>query len=639
MTAGAPDESRPVAGTRAARHHLGPRSITLDATTVAVGVLVCLQTIWLAVILGRGWYTEADLPNLGAATGQPLDWHYLSASVGGHFGAPGRLMYWLLNRLAPLNWQLTVLIRLLLQLIATLLLWRLLLRLVGRKPWLVALLALYALNPVLVPGLAWLTSGLGLAAGQVLVLLMLLAHVRYTRHGRLRHAVLAALLALAALSLADQTLSCFVLLPLLSLGFLHQGSLGQRLRQVGRRWPGWLALALAVGGFVLVYLAGSYNTGTSRFGPVAGWSIVRTEWLDVIGPSVIGGPWRWANNVDAYISYADPPTAAVLLGQLALVALAVLSYRARGWRAVPALAVPVLVALSGVLVVGRARYDVLGTFVAPLLRYSFYLPLALPIGLALAFVPSLDELHARAEADGRTGSVVADGPGGQRELPRPVTAAAVVAVLVVSAFSSARFAARFWQNDGHRYVNNLVASARAGGPQLSLYDSDARPDVLAYVEPNHYVSDILRLARVSVQYDGPASNPLVADLDGRLRPSSFFRSADFANPSKPGCGVYVHGVGSWRLPLNRPLPEKDWFLRLELYQPRPNSFTVSVLDGAGRPLALTGGSAVSAGGQLVAVIRRVDFGAPATVLLSSTSAATNLCLAHSYVGVPLVKAP
>ncbi len=193
MTTSAPEENRPAAGTRAARHHLGPRSITLDSTTVAVAVLVCLQAIWLAVILGRGWYTEADLPNLGAATGQPLDWHYLSASVGGHFGAPGRLMYWLLNRLAPLNWQLTVLIRLLLQLIATLLLWRLLLRLVGRKPWLVALLALYALNPILVPGLAWLTSGLGLAAGQVLVLLMLLAHVRYTRHGRLRHAVLTAL--------------------------------------------------------------------------------------------------------------------------------------------------------------------------------------------------------------------------------------------------------------------------------------------------------------------------------------------------------------------------------------------------------------------------------------------------------------
>lgn len=659
MTTSAPDANRPAAGTRAARHHLGPRSITLDATSIAVGVLVCVQLGWLAVILGRGWYTEADLPNLGAATGQPLDWHYLSASVGGHFGAPGRLMYWLLNRTAPLNWQLTVLIRLVLQLIATLLLWRLLLRLVGRRPWLVGLLALYALSPILVPGLAWLTSGLGLAAGQVAVLLMLLAHVRYTRHGRLRHAVLTALLALVALSLADQTLSCFVLLPLLSLAFLHQGSFGQRVRQARDRWPGWLALALAFGGFVLAYLAGSYNTGTGRFGPSAGWSIVRTEWLDVIGPSVIGGPWQWANNVDAYISYADPPTAAVLLGQLALVALAVLGYRARGWRTVPALAIPVLVALSGVLVVGRARYDVLGTFVAPLLRYSFYLPLALSIGLALAFVPSLDELHARAEAGAPDPAPdESDQPAGlepprlelprleparlelpRLELPRPAIALTTVAVLVLSVFSSARFAARFWQNDGHRYVTNLVASARAGGPQLSVYDSDARPDVMAYVEPNHYVSDILRLADVPVRYNGPASNPVVADLDGRLRPSSFFRSADFATPSKPGCGVYLHGVGSWRLPLNRALPAKDWFLRLELYQPRSNSFTVSVLDRAGHPLALTEGSAVSATGQLVAVIRRIDFGEPATVLLRTTSAATNLCLTHSYVGVPLVKGP
>ena len=302
--------------------------------------------------------------------------------------------------------------------------------------------------------------------------------------------------------------------------------------------------------------------------------------------------------------------------------------------------------------VGRARYDVLGTFVAPLLRYSFYLPLALPIGLALAFVPSLDELHARDEllagnelpardqvaAPAESSGVDSDRPA-RLELPRSLIAVVTVAVLALSTFSSARFAARFWQNDGHRYVTNLVASARAGVPELSVYDSDARPDVMAYVEPNHYVSDILRLAEVPVRYNGPASNPVVADLDGRLRPSSFFRSADFATPSKPGCGVYLHGVGSWRLALSRTLPAKDWFLRLEFYQPQANSFTVSVLDRAGRPLALTDGSAVSATGQLVAVIRRIDFGAPATVLLRSTSAATNLCLTHSYVGVPLVKGP
>lgn len=633
-----PAPRRPVRGPS---RRVGTRAIELDSTSLAVAAVLLLQAVWLAVIIGRGWYTEADLPNLGAATGQPLDWHYLSASVGGHFGAPGRLMYWLLNRLAPLNWQLTVLIRVLLQLIATGLLWRLLVLLVGRRRWLVLLLLLYALNPILVPGLAWLTSGLGLAAGQVAVLLMLLAQVRYTRDGRLVHGVLVAVLALAALLLADQTLSCLILLPLLSLGFLHRGSLGQRLRAARTRWPGWLALLVAIGGFVLVYLLGDYNTGTSRFGVLAGWSIVRTEWLDVIGPSVAGGPWHWSWNTDAYVAFADPPTAAVLVGQLMLFALAVLSYRTRGPRALLALAIPVLVAVIGVLVVGRARYDVLGTFVSPLLRYSFYLPLALAIGLALAFVPALDELPTGTVEDGvGQDDANARPPTGNRRpggVPLPAVALATAAVLVCSLLSGARFAARFWQNNGRAYVDNLVAGARAGGPGLSVYDSDARPDVMAYVEPNHYVSDILRLAGVSVSYNGPASNPVVADLDGRLHESTFFRSADFSGPSKPGCGVYVHGVGSWRLALTRTLPAKDWFLRLELYQPRPNSFTVSVLDSAGRPLRLTGGSAVSTAGQLVAVIRRIDFGAPATVLVRSSAATTNLCLTHSYVGVPLVK--
>jgi hypothetical protein len=640
MTAVEPTPSRPVL--RLSRPQLGRRSISFDSTTVALGAVLLVQTVWLAVILGRGWYTEADLPNLGAATGQPLDWHYLSASVGGHFGAPGRLMYWVLNRLAPLNWQLTVLIRVLLQLVATGLLWRLLVLLVGRRRWLVLLVLLYALDPILVPGLAWLTSGLGLAAGQVAVLWMLLAHVRYTRDGRLVHGVATAVLAVAALSLADQTLSCLVLLPLLSLGFLHRGSIGQRLRAAGHRWPGWLALSIAVGGFVLVYLAGSYNTGTSRFGPQAGWSIVRSEWLDVIGPSVAGGPWHWSWNTDAYVAFADPPTAVVLVGQLMLFVLAVLSFRARGPRGLLALAVPVLVALIGVLAVGRARYDIWGTFIPPVLRYSFYLPLALAIGLALAFVPALDELPTGTVQDrdvqdeGNAAAPATDRrwPAG---VPLPAVALATAAVLICSVLSSARFAARFWANDGRTYVDNLVAGARAGGPGLSVYDSAARFDVMSILEPNHYVSDILRLAGVPVSYNGPANNPLVADLDGRLRESTFFRSADFSGPSKPGCGVYVHGVGSWRLALSRQLPARDWFLRVELYQPRPNSFTVSVLDGAGRTLPLTRGSAVSTTGQLVAVIRRIDFGAPATVVVRSSAATTNLCLAHSYVGVPLVK--
>lgn len=609
-------------------------ALLLDRTSLAIGLVILVQAIWFTAIMAGGWYTEADLPNLGAATDHALSWQYLSGSVGGHFGAPGRFLYWVLNRTAPLSWALTIAIRVVLQAVATLLLWRLLLLLVGRRPWLVVLVLLYALNPLLVPGLAWLTSGLGLAAGQVTVLLMLIAHVRYTRGGRLRWAVLTPMLALLSLALADQTLCCLILLPLLSLGFLHTGSLRQRLAGAGRRWPGWVGLVIAMLAFAAFYLSGSYNTGTNRFGAAAAWSIARSEWLEVFGPAFAGGPWRWAWNPHAYVAYSTPSTAAVLTGQLVFFVLLVLSFRVRGWQAVLAWAIPAAIAISGVILVGRGRYDVLGTFVSPLLRYSFYLALALPIGAALAFAPALDEVP-------ETEPVTITGPkqpSRPQELPAWLIAAGVVAMLGASLLSSAVFADRYWKNSSHAYVTNLLASARAGGPRLNVYDTDARPDVMSFLEPNHYISDILGLAGVPVRYGSGDSEPLVADTDGRLVPAVFYRSADAAGPGRPGCGTYIHGAGDFKIRLSTPLTGRDWFLRLELYQPHANTFTVSVQDAYGKSIPLAGDAKITAASKLVTVIRRLSYSSPVSVSVHSGDPATNFCLVHTFVGVPLPKA-
>ena len=88
-------------------------------------------------------------------------------------------------------------------------------------------------------------------------------------------------------------------------------------------------------------------------------------------------------------------------------------------------------------------------------------------------------------------------------------------------------------------------------------------------------------------------------------------------------------------------PNKDpnsWYLELQLYEPRANSFELAVFDPDGNKLALGGGSSqVQTVGQLVAVHRRLDFGTPATVTLTSTDPDTNLCLVHAFVGVPVPK--
>ena len=110
-------------------------SVTVSRTHLLLGLVVVTQSAWLALVLGRGWYSSADLPNLAFANGRDLDWDYLTSTLGGHFGVAPRLMYWLLNRAAPLEWWPTVLIRLAWQAGATVLLWRLMRTLAGPRPW------------------------------------------------------------------------------------------------------------------------------------------------------------------------------------------------------------------------------------------------------------------------------------------------------------------------------------------------------------------------------------------------------------------------------------------------------------------------------------------------------------------------
>ena len=100
-------------------------SVTFSREQVALSAIVVSQAVWLGLVMLRGWYSAADLPNLAYANGRDLDWDYLTSTLGGHFGVAQRLVYWLLNRAAPLEWWLTVFIRLAFQALTTVLLWRL----------------------------------------------------------------------------------------------------------------------------------------------------------------------------------------------------------------------------------------------------------------------------------------------------------------------------------------------------------------------------------------------------------------------------------------------------------------------------------------------------------------------------------
>jgi len=603
----------------------------MDRTSIAVAAIVVAQAAWLSFIFEQGWYFGADFARLAAANNQKLDWAYLSSPLAGHFGPLIRLGYWVLNRVAPLNWDVTVGARVFLQAIATVLLYRLLVHLVGRRTWLPAVLAGYAFSPLLIPGLAWLTSGIGLASAQVFVLLSLHTYVRYTRSGRVVDAIATGAYFLLAIALNDESVLTIVIFPILSLGFLHTGSFSDRLKASTRRPLSWLGIFGAVGVFAGFYLSGSYNSGSGRYGVGAAAQVAHDEWFNVLGPALVGGPWRWWHTSDAFISYADPPPAAVLLGQLVLASLIAIGVRQTGTRALLAWLMPVVIAVGGVVLAGLARYETAGTFIASFLRYSFNADVMLALAVVLALTHTVDERVPAAEGAGRATTPL------HPLLYRPITPVVVSAILVAAGIvSGVGFAKRYSQNPSKEYVNTLIASARAIGPDANVYDSAVRGDVVPIVESQHYVSDILTLAGVHVHYANSSSEPLVVGQDGRFVPSTFVHVADAAEPLQPGCGKYIGGKGSFTIPLSSVLPRKDWYLKVELYQPAASqTISLKVLDQDGSLLQPPRGSSLTVTSRLATLYVRLPFSAPKALVITSTNPTATMCLVHTYVGAPL----
>ena len=610
-------------------------------TPGSIGVVIAVvQALWLALLLGRGWFSDADLARLADANGTAPNWHYLSNAAGDHFTPGDRLVLWVLNRTAGVDWGVTVFVRVMLAAAATLLLRYLLLQLVGPRSWLNGIVACFAVSPLLLPGLAWLTSGADLACAQVLVLLTLIAHVRYVQTGRAAAGIGVGIFLALALTFQDQAILTAPVLVLLSLGFLHTGSLLERVKAALRRWVGWASLLVFVGAFGVAYESGPYNRGSSSYGFSAAVKIMWQEWTDVLAPALVAGPWRWWWNPGSYIAFANPGPALVLCGQLALVVLVVESVRRTGWRAIVAWSIPLCVGCGGAALAGFGRYDVLKTFIAPTYRYSFSAAVPLAVGITLAFATTHQPTPASpADVDrGDDAAVVAKDPV---RPARPRLVAAVIALFVLGSIATSwSFDNRFADNRSDDYVANLVSSAKGVGPHANVYDAAVSTSVVPFSEPHHYTSDILNLAGVSVRYDRPSSStsqPLIVHPDGRLGPAVFVRTTDAAGPRSATCGTHLAGAGSWTIPLAKALPLRDWYVNLQTFQAHPTAVTVSVRSADGVITRPAHGSRVVLSGPLTSVMLRLPTSAPAAVVVRSTDKAATVCIVHTYVGAPLPK--
>src|SRR6185437_13578379 len=197
-----------------------------------------------------------------------------------------RLTYWLMQAIDPMSYELTIVLRVLLQSASVVLLAMILLQLAGRHAVVLAVLAGYSLSSLTVPGVTFMTTGLAFGIAQLLCLAALLVVIRFSHSGRTWDGLLAGLLIALATLASEQFVVYAPLAALVALGFCYRGSVRDRLASALRNWLGWLAMAVPVLGVAVAALVGSDTRGAGglRLGDV--WPLLRTEWLRAIGPAL-----------------------------------------------------------------------------------------------------------------------------------------------------------------------------------------------------------------------------------------------------------------------------------------------------------------------------------------------------------------
>ena len=623
--------------------------------------LLGAQAVALALVMSSGWFYNDDFALLMQASDRTLGWNYLKTPINDHLLPGLRLEFWLLRHTSPLNHPVTIAARVLLQAGGTALLLLLLRALVGRRRRVLLTTALYAFCPLVLTNSLWLTVALSLLPAQLLVLAALNAHVRYSVTGRLRWAVGAGMCLLGAALFWEKAAVSALLLPILSLGYLHDGTLWRRLAAGLRQWRGWLVTAAPITAFTGYFVAAGYGGAAQAVSPPDLLDVLWLQWSRVLAPSLLGGPWSWFKDPNGFLAYASASSAVVVAVQVAFAAVVALGVRLVGWKSLVAWSIPALPLVLGTTLVALGRFAFFGQLIATTLRYSADLAVPLFLGVCLAITPtsaaairqrlapsgqvaadqSADESAAVSQPAQPAAAVDQPSPDrsrrpARRRRGRGVLAGAAAVLWLVGALLSVADFDRHWHaNPAHRYVDTLTANIAQAGPSLNLYDSTVSQAVLPiFFGPRWHMSDFLPLTGRVPNLDAPATEPLLADEKGELRPAALV-PATFRNPPAGGlCAYLVTGAGTFRIPFDTPAPEDDGFLRIDYLQQRPSTAEVRVEDLNGVEHPPIPDREVVFGHQLSHVTLRLPVTSVRAVIVRTRAPETHLCIGRLTVGAP-----
>ena len=235
-----------------------PRDHWLVRDPVRTGFLVVL-VVSLVVrlnVLRDSYFITDDFMLTSRAMESPFGWDYLGRVHTGHFEPVGFAVMWVLAHFAPWSWGAAVSVILVGLLIVSVLVWRLLVELFGRRGLALVPFALFCFSPLTLPATTWLSAAIIWIPLMASVAGVTRHHVRYLRTGRPLSAVGAVIWLVVGLLSFEKTLVVLPYLVVLTLAVLPQMRIAPDdvWRRVKSTWLIWAGYLVTSAVYLFVYV-------------------------------------------------------------------------------------------------------------------------------------------------------------------------------------------------------------------------------------------------------------------------------------------------------------------------------------------------------------------------------------------------
>lgn len=556
-------------GTGAATEPEAPpaRAAAVRERVIVLGVvLIAVQLAFRAWAVFGAWFQLDDFAFLSRAYNNDLTWGYLTESYGGHLMPGGFLLSWLFAKADPIGFWPYATTLVVLQAVASIGFFRLLLHLFGRRRAVLPLLAIYLFSVISLPAFIWWAAGINQIPLQIALFFGLHSHVTYLRTRQLRH--VAATLAWTAFGLVfyEKTLLVFLVYGLVAMSYFAKGTLENRFFQLWATYrSGILLHGALLGGYLAAYLPTSLTFDPVNANETPLFPIAYRLIFVAFTTGAIGGPWQW-NDLEPVGRVADPSDIVVFLSWLAIGYLVFLSHRLRE-RALRAWLLPASLLVADVLLLAAGRAFITGADIGLEYRYQTELSSVFALSIGLAFLPLL-------------GAAETVEPRENASVPyRPTRAiAAFTAVFVVAAMvSNFQYAGHVKANNpGRDYFQKVKNSLTARQQPVPLADIAVPQAVMwQFRYPENTYSHVFRLYDDETRYPSITNDKLfVFDAKGNLRPALVSSLRRNVPPKDTGCGYRLE-ESPITIPLDDPVIGGGWWVRLAYIADGDSTTTVT----------------------------------------------------------------